>query len=165
VLHSEALGETDLPHRTHLGHFPYHSSHKWTRIVRTHHHSSCLPSSQKATRSFSCSKIFTRISLVIQLLRICLPTQGTWVQSWEDSIFYPVTQPGHPNSWVPPPGSHAPQWEAHAPQLEDRPCSPQLEKAHVQQWRPRADKKSLYQFPRSLELCPSKDDKMIFKHK
>ena len=28
-----------------------------------------------------------------------------------------------------------PQWEACAPQLESSPCSPQLEKAHAQQWR------------------------------
>ena len=162
VLRSEDLRETDLPPKTHLGNFPYHSSHNWNRIVFTHHHSSCLPPSQKATRSFSCSEIFTRISLVIQLLRICLPTQGTQVQSREDPTFYRATKPGHPNYWVRLPGSHAPQWEAHAPQLEDRPCSPWLEKAHIQQWRSRADKKSLYQFPHPLELCPSKDDKMIF---
>ena len=29
-----------------------------------------------------------------------------------------------------------PQWEVHALQLESSFCSPQLEKAHVQQWRP-----------------------------
>ena len=34
-----------------------------------------------------------------------------------------------------------PQWEAHTRQLESSPCSLQLEKAHVQQWRPSAAKK------------------------
>ena len=28
-----------------------------------------------------------------------------------------------------------PQWEAHTSQLETSPCSPQLEKAHKQQWK------------------------------
>ena len=32
------------------------------------------------------------------------------------------------------------QWEACALQLESNPCSPQLEKARKQQWRPRATK-------------------------
>ena len=33
-----------------------------------------------------------------------------------------------------------PQWDARALQLESSPCSPQLEKAHVPQQKPRAAK-------------------------
>ena len=33
-----------------------------------------------------------------------------------------------------------PQWEAHAPQLENRPCSPLLEKAHTQWQNPEHQK-------------------------
>ena len=46
-----------------------------------------------------------------------------------------------PSSLEPTPCSGKPkQWEAHARQLENSPCSPQLEKACAQQWRPRATK-------------------------
>ena len=39
-------------------------------------------------------------SLVVQRIRICLPTQGTLVRSllWEDSTCHRATKPVHPNS-------------------------------------------------------------------
>ena len=38
-----------------------------------------------------------RISLVVQWIRICLPTQGTWNQSLvqEESIYWGAAKPGH----------------------------------------------------------------------
>ena len=73
-------------------------------------------------------------SQVCQWLRICLPMQGTWVQSliWEDSTCHGATEPACRNYWsqrAPEPTSSSRlQWEAHVLQL-----SPQPEKAHVQQ--------------------------------
>ena len=43
--------------------------------------------------------------------------------------------------------------------------TPQQRKPTYSSEDPGRTKKSLYQFPHSLELWPSKDDKMIFKHK
>ena len=38
-------------------------------------------------------------SMVVQWLRVCLPMQGTWVQSWvrEDSTCLRITKPVHLN--------------------------------------------------------------------
>ena len=58
-------------------------------------------------------------SWVCQWLRICLPMQGTWVQSlvWEDSTCHGATEPAHCNYWsqrAPEPTSSSRlQWEAH----------------------------------------------------
>ena len=55
---------------------------------------------------------------------------------------------GHSN-WVHVPRAHVPQrekplkWEAHARQLQNKPHSPQLEKAHMQQQRPITVKKKI----------------------
>ena len=65
-----------------------------------------------------------RASLVAQWLRICLPMQGTWVQSLvrEDPTGHEATKPVHHNYWARAPRARAPQqekppqWEAHAPQ-------------------------------------------------
>ena len=106
-------------------------------------------------------------SPVAQWLRIHLPMQGTWVQSlvWEDPTWHGATKPMCHNYWVCAlePVSHS-YW-AHVPQLlkpvclglcsttreatamrslctttKSSPCSPQLEKACVQQWRPNTTK-------------------------
>ena len=73
-------------------------------------------------------------SLVVQRLRICLPMQETQVQSLvqEDSTYRRVFKPvcHSYRAW-------ALQWEACELQLESSPHSPQLEKAHAQQWKPR----------------------------
>ena len=95
------------------------------------------------------------ISLMVQWLRIHLPTQGSQVQSpvWEDLTCHWAAKPMHCNCRSP----HAlelvfhkqerpPQWEAPRSQLESSPCSVQLEKAHTQQWRPRAAKNKINNF-------------------
>ena len=43
-----------------------------------------------------------RTSLEVQWIRICLPTQGTWVQSlvWEDSTCLRAMKPVHHNYWA-----------------------------------------------------------------
>ena len=76
--------------------------------------------------------------LVVQWLRICLPTQGTQVQSlvWDDSTCHWATEPVCHSYWSPHTlepvlQEKPPQWEA---------CEPQLAQAHVQQWRPSAAK-------------------------
>ena len=86
-----------------------------------------------------------RTSLVIQMLRIHLPMQGTQAQSlvWEDSTCHgqlgphTTTSSPHSRAW----GlqqEKLPRWEAHAPWLERSPYLPQPEKVHTQQWRPSA---------------------------
>ena len=97
--------------------------------------------------SESNSAIWT--SLVVQCLRILLPMQRTQVRSLfqEDSTGHRTTKPVHHNYWantqelLKPGHSTAcalqqqklPQWKARALKLESSLCSPQLQKAHVQQ--------------------------------
>ena len=100
-------------------------------------------------------------------LRIRLPTQGTQGRAlvWEDPTCRRATKPMHHNYWACTlePTSH--NYWAHVPQLlkpahlepmlrnkrshrnekpaaetNSSPCSPQLEKPHAQQWRPKAAK-------------------------
>ena len=90
-------------------------------------------------------------------LRIHLPMQGTrdWSLVQEDPTCCRATKPTCHNYWahvlqllnLTPPEpmlrnkrKHR-KWEACAPQWKSSPCSPQLEKAHVQQQRPNATKK------------------------
>ena len=82
-------------------------------------------------------KTVFRTSLVVQWLRICLPIQGTWVQSlvWDDPTCHVTTKPRRHNYWA---------WAPRVPALQAReattmrspctsmkrnPCSPQLEKS------------------------------------
>ena len=73
--------------------------------------------------------------LVVQCLRICLPTQGTRFSPWLGKIPHaagqlsPGTQLLKPSRACVPQLEKWPQWEAYAPQLENSPCSPQLEKS------------------------------------
>ena len=57
--------------------------------------------------------------LVVQWLRICLPIQGTWVQSllWEDSRCLRATKPMSHNYWA-----HTPQW-LKPTHLKPMPCT------------------------------------------
>ena len=107
-------------------------------------------------------------SLVAQWLRIRLPMQGTWVWALvqEDPTCHRATKPVSHNYWACAlePVTH--NYWAHVTQLlkpaclgpvlcnkrshcnkkpthhneEGSPCSLQLEKAHTQQWRPKAAK-------------------------
>ena len=91
--------------------------------------------------------------LVVQCIRICLPKQRTWVPFlvWEDStccgaikpvVCATATEACMPSS----PGSATREvttWDACALQLESGPRSPKLEKACVQQRRPRAAKNKI----------------------
>ena len=69
-------------------------------------------------------------SLVVQWLRICLPMQGTRVQTlvWEDPTCCRATRPVSHNYWACMSGACAPQqerprqWEAHAPQWRVAPA-------------------------------------------
>ena len=103
-------------------------------------------------------------SVVAQWLRICLPMQGTRVRApvWEDPMCRGATKPVRHNYWAcalesphattTEPTCHN-YWSPHSTTREDTtmrrpctatkssPCSPQLEKAHAQQWRPNAAKK------------------------
>ena len=83
-------------------------------------------------------------SLVVQWLRICLPMQGTqvWSLVWEDPTCCGATKPVCHSYWSLCPTACAPQqekpsqWEDCALQAESSPpCSPQVEKAWVEQWR------------------------------
>ena len=104
----------------------------------------------------------TGTSLVAQWLRIRLPTQGTWVWAlvWEDPTCHGAAKPMRHNYWACAlePASHN-CW-ARVPQLlkparlepvlrskrsprtamQSSPCSPQLQKACMQQRRPNAAK-------------------------
>ena len=87
---------------------------------------------------------------------ICLPMQRMWVWSLvqEDctsveqlSLWATTAEPTHCNYWsLCSPRAHGaqqeqpPQQEAHIPTTKSSPCSPQLEKAHMQQQRPSAEK-------------------------
>ena len=98
------------------------------------------------------------LPLVVQWIRICLPVQGTQIQSLvcKDSTNCGATNPGSHNNWVvchnygsssasttgaPTPRACAPQKRSHCGEksphsMKSRPCSPQLEKTCMQQRRP-----------------------------
>ena len=84
-------------------------------------------------------KEWSRASLVVQWLRICLPMQRTQVRAlvWEGPTCRGSTGPVSHNYWACASGACAPQqerprrWEAHAPQLEE---------ALAQKRRPNTDK-------------------------
>ena len=66
-----------------------------------------------------------------------------WSPIWDDRICWGTAEPMCHSCWartlepVPCPQQEKPlQWKSHALQLENKPHSPQLEKAHVQQQRP-----------------------------
>jgi len=105
---------------------------------------------------FICEAVNTRVKsmgprafLVVQCLRFCLLMKGTrvWSLAQEDPTCLGAAKPIGHNYWSGTPKAHArqwekpPQWEAWALQLESSPHSPQLEKAHRQQWRPSTAKK------------------------
>ena len=83
-----------------------------------------------------------------QWLRLCLPMQGTWFDSWSRKITHAT---GQLSSCTTTPGAapeayalkqeKSTQREACALQLESSPCSLQLQKACIQQWRLSAAKK------------------------
>ena len=87
-------------------------------------------------------------SLVVQWLRICLPIQGTWVQSlvWEDPTCHGAIKPVCHNYCARVPQLLKPtrlepvlcNKRSPCTTTKSSPHSPQLEKAHVQQWRPNA---------------------------
>ena len=108
-----------------------------------------------------CSKKKPGTSQVTQWIRIRLPMQGTWVRSlvWEDPTWTQETKPMSHSHWVPGSRVHEPQ-PLKAACLEPvlcnkrshgmrNPCNEvnsnphplQLEKACIQQRRPRATKK------------------------
>ena len=82
-----------------------------------------------AERELAFKKHWIWTSLVAQWIRICLPVQGTWVQSlvWEDSTCRRATKPMHALEPV------LYKREALAPQLQSKPFLPQLEKACTKQ--------------------------------
>ena len=112
------------------------------------------------------SKLFvknvdSRASLVAQWLRVCLPMQGTWVRALvrEDPTCRGATGPRHHSYWAcalelashncwglcawSPCSAMGEAIAMKGPHSAARsgPCSPQLEKARVQQRRPNAAKK------------------------
>ena len=92
-------------------------------------------------------------SLVAQWIRI-LPMQGTgvWSLVWEDLTCHRATKPEHHNYWTYAlQQEKPPQWEAHTPQ-ESSPCSPQLEKAHMQQQDLHRPKKHVHAAMKRNEL-------------
>ena len=108
-------------------------------------------------------EIIMGTSLLAQWLRICLPMQGTWVQSLvqEDPTCCRATKPVLHNYWgcALEPASHnyrARMPRAHALQQEkpestctttkSSPRSPQLEKARALQQRPNAAKNKINKF-------------------
>ena len=107
---------------------------------------------------------------MIRWWRICLPIQGTQVQSLvpEDSTCRGTAKPMCHNYWahmaqvlkpVPPrvcapQQERPPQWEACAPRLESSPCLPQLEKAHMQQQRPSTAKNNQTNFKVNKQSQP-----------
>ena len=87
-----------------------------------------------------------RTSLVAQWIKIYLPTQGTqvWFLVREDSTCCRATKPVGRNYWARALQQEMPpRWEACAPQRRGALCSLQLEKAWVQQQRPRAVKNKI----------------------
>jgi len=98
------------------------------------------------------------LMLAFQRLRICLPIQGTWVQSLVREIRAHTLQgnqtlvPQPLSPWAAstdaltsracvPQQEKPPQWEATA--AKSSPCLPQLEKVYGQQQRPRAVKNKI----------------------
>ena len=106
---------------------------------------------QKMLQAFPLLKVLMRAFFMVQWLRIHLPMQGTWVWSlFQDSTCPGASKPVCHNYWVHFPRAHAPQqeepWEAWALQLE---------KACVQQQRPRTaqrEKKSINDVS-TLKIC------------
>ena len=77
-------------------------------------------------------------SLVVQWLRICLPMQGpqVWSLVWEDPTCCGATKPVCLCPTACAPQEKPAQWEDCALQAESSPpCSLQVEKAWVEQWR------------------------------
>ena len=82
--------------------------------------------------------------LVMHWIRICLSMQGLQVSSLvrEDTTCREASKPMCHNYWAHVPRMSAPkperppQWEARSLKLQSSLCSPQLEKAHVQQRSP-----------------------------
>ena len=111
-----------------------------------------LPEENKNTNSGT--------SLVVQWLRIRPPVQGTrvWALVWEEAACRGATKPMHHNYWACAlgPASHnywsprtwspcsatreATAMRSPRTSMKSSPCSPQLEKARTQQWRPNAVK-------------------------
>ena len=116
-------------------------------------------------------KLYEGTSLVVQWLRIRLPTQGTQVQSlvYKDSTCcggtkplchnywarVPATEPTHARAWAPQ--DKPPQWEAHTPHLESSPHSLPVEKPHLQQQRLNAAKNT---FKKSYTVFKKKKKKL-----
>ena len=113
------------------------------------------------TSVFLYRKVISRAFLVVQWLRNHLSMQGTQVQSLvrEDAISHRENKPMDHNYWACVLGAGGPQllsprttpteayrpraraaqeeplqWEARTA-MKSNPCSPQIEKAHMQQWR------------------------------
>ena len=107
---------------------------------------------QKMLQAFPLLKVLMRAFFMVQWLRIHLPMQGTWVWSlFQDPTCPGASKPVCHNYWVPFPRAHAPQqeeqWEAWALQLE---------KACVQQQRPRTaqrEKKKSINDVSTLKIC------------
>ena len=66
--------------------------------------------------------------------------QSSWATTTEPTLWSPrtaTTEPTGHNYWIHALQQEKPkEWETHTPQLENNPCSPQLEKAWAQQQRP-----------------------------
>ena len=64
-------------------------------------------------------KCYSRASLVVQWLRICLPMQGTWVWAlaWEDLTCHGATKPMRHNCWACALELASHNYWAHEPQL------------------------------------------------
>ena len=105
-------------------------------------------------------------SVMVQWLRLHLPMQGTWVRSlaWEDSACFRATKPTNHNCsalqlmscnyWSPhtlnpcSTTGEANTMRSLCIATKSSDCSPQLEKARVQQQRPSAVKKKLMFYAR-----------------
>ena len=115
---------------------------EWTGFPSDHAHccllgccgagSSCLPSIYSPNISqikrtpvvhlpycFSAKRHLSGISLVVQWLGICLPIQGTWVQSlvWEYPTCHGAAKPTSHNYWASTLESVSCNYWAHTPQL------------------------------------------------
>ena len=135
----------------------------WTIVTSSNSTSRYFSKENKSTNL----KMYMQASLMVQWLRICLPMQGTCVRALvgEDPTCRGATKPMRHNYWACAlePESH--NYWAHVPQLlkpmclesvlatreatvtrsprtatKSSPCSPQLEKARVQQRRPNTAK-------------------------
>ena len=81
----------------------------------------------KKKKNFKLKTALPGTSLVVQGLRVHLPTRETQVTSLvrEDPTCWGATKPVHPRVNAPQQETLL-QWEAHAPQLESSLCSSQL---------------------------------------